>query len=114
MKDGQFLFLLNLYEKGNKKMLVEQKVMKIQTNFSMYQMIQYVKRNSDLKDRIESISYDQSLNIILVFTQTKQLTAENNEIIYKLKFYSIPKADTIFEVQLTFMPFVGRLKSSLY
>ena len=42
------------------------------------------------------------------------MTAENNETIYKLKFFSIQKAQTIFEVQLNFMPFVGRLKSSLY
>lgn len=70
-------------------MLVEQKVMKLQTNFSMYQLIQYVKRNSDVKDRIESISMDHTTNLIMMLTQTKQLTAENNETIYKLKFFSI-------------------------
>ena len=89
IKDGQFLFLLDRYEKKSKKMLVEQKVMKLQTNFSMYQLIQYVKRNSDVKDRIESISMDHTTNLIMMLTQTKQLTAENNETIYKLKFFSI-------------------------
>jgi hypothetical protein len=83
------LFLLDRYEKKSKKMLVEQKVMKLQTNFSMYQLIQYVKRNSDVKDRIESISMDHSTNLIMMLTQTKQLTAENNETVYKLKFFSI-------------------------
>jgi len=63
--------------------------MKLQTNFSMYQLIQYVKRNSDVKDRIESISMDHTTNLIMMLTQTKQLTAENNETIYKLKFFSI-------------------------
>ena len=83
------MFLLDRYEKKSKKMLVEQKVMKLQTNFSMYQLIQYVKRNSDVKDRIESISMDHTTNLIMMLTQTKQLTAENNETIYKLKFFSI-------------------------
>jgi len=45
--------------------------MKLQTNFSMYQLIQYVKRNSDVKDRIESISMDHTTNLIMMLTQTK-------------------------------------------
>ena len=36
IKDGQFLFLLDRYDRKEKKMLVEQKVMKLQTNFCMF------------------------------------------------------------------------------
>lgn len=53
---GNFIFLQESTDNVGK--LTKQNVCRLQTNFSMYQIIQYITRNSDSRDKIQEISFD--------------------------------------------------------
>ena len=113
IKDGQYMFLQDIKDEVSGK-LVKQKVIKLQTNFSMYQLITYIERFSDPKDKIREISMDHMTNIILVYMQAKINSAESDQVVSSLKLFDINQNKTTYEIKLTNETLIGRLKSGLF
>ena len=76
-------------------------------------MITEVKRISDSKDKITALMMDQIANYIVFVTQTKQVTAESDLLVTKLKLFDIEANKPAFEIELNNEKLIGRLISGL-
>ena len=102
-----------LQEEFDNKKLVEQKIIRVQTNFSQYQLVTEVKRISDSKDKITALLMDQVANFIIFVTQTKVVTSESDLLVTKLKLFDLESSKTAFEIELQNEVLIGRLISGL-
>ena len=105
ISDQSFVYLKNLYSKeGNKDrngrdQPIAQYVVKIDIEYSSFEMVTVIK-DTHTVEKIKTISMDQSMNRLLIFS--KQLTTgENSGIaIYRFKLYDIDTKKTVFKSQI--------------
>ena len=81
--------------------LEEQRIVRVQTNFSQNVQTAVIKRMSTPRDKIIALLIDQITNMILFVTQTKQITTESDITIVKLKLFDLNKNIQVFEIELT-------------
>ena len=71
--------------------LVEQRIVRVQTNFSQNVQQAVIKRMSNARDKIIALLIDEITNMILFVTQTKQVTTESDITIIKMKLFDLNK-----------------------